>query len=142
MRKFRKALAYALTTAAVSAAAITAASAACSPIAGTWHVFMVQVDVNTGVAIKCKLELAANGAFSGNKCQAQGIANDDAGSPTVSGRLFFGTGANACAILRGTVNVPHDPPVNILGGYLNGNHGSAVARQGQIGVFLINFVRQ
>ncbi len=103
-----------------------------------------QFDNHTAVAMQCKLVLTSTGRFTADKCDTHGIVPGDGGQATVSGRLIFGASStSACPITGGTINVVEDPtPVDILGGYVNGDTGAGIARQGPGSVFLFNIVKQ
>jgi hypothetical protein len=123
MRAIRKAIAYALTTAAVSAAAVTAVSAGCvKPMAGTWHLHAMESD---GAGIRCIATFGSNGNFSAPcKIFESGVGTQI--SQNVTGKITVST---ACDV-TGSVTVPGDPTVTLRYGHINGNHGSGIATQG------------
>lgn len=100
-------------------------------------------DNHTALAIQCKLVLDGAGRFSDNKCSVRGVAPGDNGQATVGGRVIFGTADDApCMITGGTLTVSGDPTnVVFIGGYVNGNHGAGIARQGTGSVFLFNMIK-
>src|SRR5688500_3229276 len=125
MRKFRKTVAYVLTTAAVSAAAVTTAAAVCAtPMAGKWHLHAMQ---NGDGVIRCVATFASNG--SGNFSAPCRIFESGVGtqmSQNVTGTITV----SATCDLTGSVTVPGDPTVILRYGHINGNHGSGIATQG------------
>ena len=124
MRKFRKTLAYALTAAAVSAAAVTTASAACvNPMAGKWHLYAMQ---NGDTVIRCLATFGANGSFSA-PCRIFEFGVGTPTNQTVTGTITL---SQTCD-MTGTVVVPGaEPDVTIRFGHINGNTGSGIATLG------------
>jgi hypothetical protein len=123
MRKNRKALAYMLITAAVSAAAVTTASAACvTPMAGKWHLHAMQAD---GAVIRCIATFGSNGNFSA-PCKIFEAGMGTQISQNVTGTVTV----SATCDVTGSVTVPGDPTVILRYGHINGNLGSGIATQG------------
>jgi hypothetical protein len=123
MRTFCKALAYALTTVAVSAAALTTASAGCvRPMAGKWHLHALESD---GVVIRCIANFGSNGNFSA-PCKIFEPGSGTPMSPTVTGTVTV----SATCDLTGSVTVPGDATVILRYGHINGTQGSGIATQG------------
>ena len=173
MRKFRKAISYAIVTAVSTSVMTSGAAAACAQLAGWWNVFLMQSETPkirtqlynvgqadnsgavsvigfpptgapfnnaTAVAIKCRLNLSNAGAFTAGPCTSYGVVAGDGGNVNISGQ-FAVTG---CRITGGTITVPGDPAVSILGGYVNPalKNGAGIARQGAGSVFLFNMVKE
>jgi len=173
MRAIRKATTCALVT-AMTIGTASNAFAACANISGIWHVFLMQGDAPgtvttsvrrgndsgpmnikvfqndahssaTSLAIKCRLQVNAGGAFpAANPCTSYSVVAGDGGAVTVSGQINFAANP-PCQISGGTITVSGDPtPVTFLGGYVNPiqKNGAGVARQGAGSVFLFNMVKQ
>jgi hypothetical protein len=104
------------------------AGAACSAIAGVWHLHMIEVgkSVADGSAIRCLANVASNGNFSA-PCTIYEVGAGTAKNKTVTGTLT----KSASCDLTGSVTIGGgDPPVTIRFGHINGNVGSAIATQG------------
>jgi hypothetical protein len=97
----------------------------------------VPFDNATANVIKCKITLNANGVGR-TACTTYGVVAGDSYNFRADGYINL----NACQITGGRINVPNDPAIIMLGGYINGAYGSGIARQGSGRVFLFNFVKQ
>ena len=99
----------------------------------------------TALAIRCRVNIAANGSFTEAPCTAYGVEDGDGGPVKISGQITFAANPT-CLITGGTINVSEgeDGPVTLLGGYVNPTqkHGAGIARQGPGSVFLFNMVKQ
>jgi type 1 fimbria pilin len=96
-------------------------------------------DNATAVAIKCVLQLNNAGAFTASPCTSYGVVAGDGGNVNISGQFTL----TGCQITGGSITVPGDPAVTILGGYVNPTqkNGAGIARQGAGSVFLFNMVK-
>ena len=173
MRKFRRATTCALVT-AMAIGTASNAFAACTGINGVWHVFLMQGDAPgttttsvrrgndsgpmnikvfqndanssaTSLAIKCRLQVNASGAFpNNNPCTSYSVVAGDGGAVTVTGQINFAANP-PCQISGGSITVSGEPTaVTFLGGYVNPTQksGAGIARQGASSVFLFNMVKQ
>jgi hypothetical protein len=171
MRGIRKALAHVLFTATAGALTVSSALAACpmsgqwhlfimqgnTPGVRT-QLYNVGDATNTGAVgvigfptsgapfdnatanvIKCRiLNMNANGQFTNALCTSYGVVAGDGGNVFVSGRVITNL---ACQITGGTINVPEDLTVTLLGGYINGAYGAGIGRQGGRTVLSFNMIK-
>ena len=124
--------------------------------AGTWHLFVMQgatpdiksttvtvknasnanqtIKVFQNIAapfknttarvIKCVLTVQATGNILSSPCTSYGV-NGAVDSTNVTGNLTL----SSCN-LSGTINIPGDTAVTIVGGHINGVNGAGIATQG------------
>lgn len=117
---------------------VGAANAACSGFTGVWNFYAFQVNPAasaSGHIIKCSINLAADGTFSGAPCTSWQLGQAGGQVVTVSGTI-----TNTSCNLGGTIMIPNDKTVVIRAGHVNGVVAAGIATQGSTtATRLLNF---